>query len=977
MKKLLVFIIMLFIALNLPGYTCWEENGISIRQETKLNYSGTVIKLSSGDYMLMWSDAASGTQKMKVQKMSEAGENLWEEPIILSENELYYPNGESLAETSDGDIVAVWHERQNPIQIRCQKLDTDGNLHWGYNGLSFEMNFNVGYDIDTQVFADLNGGVFITFFKIRSVTTLNITSEGEIAPGWGNYGNSIFISSTFNSYSCISDVLGGIVILAHNYYDDHWYLQRCDDQGDHLWTQTGIDAGDFNMMKIINWNYGELALVSYRYTETEIKATVIDLGGNFLYTELQTVAEIPEEVSNLSYMPVKTGDNKLGIIYSGSHIIGLRAQKTDLGLAPEWDAEGIIISDQEYYFEFSYANLIPDDSGGLAVFWHDSSENVTSFLMEHINTDGSIDLDNIMVAEIGTDYNDYPVLFNNTADETAIFWKDMSDCHFKIKMQIADSYGNMLLPEDENNVWQGLGGGVNWNITELATNGEYSCICWPDSRFSTDYNTIFTQVFSNDTGELLFADQGIAVSDYHNSRQQYPVATFNETGDKFCIAYKQDYTDPEAEGARIQIMDLEGNRLLGNSGYALSGLDMEVMQEGIAVCSQDDDFIVFWNDYETSSEDHIKTLNVQKFVDCEPIWENPTLLTLSGLDQFELLSIFDNYIVWEETTFSVNGKLMIARISDDGEIDDNWGEEGIEIASGDYIQDVMNYITDDGIVVIWREYIDQKAQYVSATGDLLWGDDGYFFENESYRLADAQVIEDKLIGFFRDYNSQSYKFIEFDLNESGGWDEPVVFNSTPIISQPDNTTMDIWENMIIVYWSGINDNDVYAMIFDLEGNLIPNFPPEGISVIRERHDQYCHSSVVDNSGSSIVIWQDTRGSYLSSAGPSIYAQKIDLTSVSLTDSEIPEGNMINLSNYPNPFMVSTNLKCDLPRGIENAEILIYNIRGHKVRSIPASSNDVVWDCRNQEGKLAGSGVYFYVLQGKNFKSKTGKMILLR
>ena len=95
------------------------------------------------------------------------------------------------------------------------------------------------------------------------------------------------------------------------------------------------------------------------------------------------------------------------------------------------------------------------------------------------------------------------------------------------------------------------------------------------------------------------------------------------------------------------------------------------------------------------------------------------------------------------------------------------------------------------------------------------------------------------------------------------------------------------------------------------------------------------------------------------------------------DDEIPDGNLLNVSNYPNPFTRSTTLKCDLPRNIEEAEIVIYNIKGQKVRTLPATSNEVQWDCRNQAGKIAGSGVYFYVLQGKNIKSKTGKMIMLR
>ena len=976
MKKLLVlgFLIM---AMTLSSYTCWEENGKSIRQETNLNYSSAVIKLSSGDFMMMWSDASSGTQKMKLQKVSEDGENFWEEPVILSERELYYANGESLVETSDGYIVAVWYELDNPNLIRCQKLDTEGNLLWGEDGLIFEMNFHVSYCLNTKVIADLNGGVFITLMR-RNVITLNITADGTIAEGWSDNGNLIFIASQFiTSYSCLPDVIGGIVILAHNYRDNHYYLQRCNDQGAILWSQLGIDAGDYDEMEIINWDYGEFALVSYNYDELQIKANVIDLGGNFLYPEPQPVAEISEDTWDFSYKAVITGDNKLGMIYSGPNLSGLLAQKTDIGLTPEWGAEGVLISDDDYYFIYQFANLIPDNAGGLHVFWYESDDISINLFMGHINTDGSIDLDNIPISSMDNSPYESPVLYNNSAEETTIFWRELSDGDDKIKIQIADTYGNMLLPENGNSIWQEQGGSVNWDVTDIDSNGEYSLICWAESSTYNSYYTIYIQVFDNATGEYIFPDQGLAVSDYSSCRQEYPVAIFNETGDKICIAYEQRYTEPEAEGAIIQIMDLEGNRLLGNNGYILSSDNMEVEVEGIAVSSQGDDFIVFWNDFETESGEHLKTLNVQKFVDCQPVWDDPTLLSAFGMNDFTGVSISNNYLIWQETTFGSDCKLKVARLTEAGEIEDNWGEEGIEIAAENHITDCQSYITDDGIVVIWREINDQKAQYISATGDLLWGDEGYFFENEELQLADAQVIEDKLIGLFKDFPSQSFKFIEFDLDGSNGWNEPEVLNIMEIDAYSSSITMDIWEDLIIVYWSDIGYYNIYALIYDLEGNLIENIPPDGISICSERHEQYCRSSIVDDSGSSFVIWQDARGSFMPASDPSIYVQKIDLNTVPTFDDEIIDGNVVNVSNYPNPFTKSTTLKCDLPRNAEDAEIVIYNIKGQKVRSLPATSNEVEWDCRNQAGKLAGSGVYFYVLQGKNIKSETGKMIMLR
>ena len=185
-----------------------------------------------------------------------------------------------------------------------------------------------------------------------------------------------------------------------------------------------------------------------------------------------------------------------------------------------------------------------------------------------------------------------------------------------------------------------------------------------------------------------------------------------------------------------------------------------------------------------------------------------------------------------------------------------------------------------------------------------------------------------------------------------------------------------WEEVLIVFGNTI-DGDIYAKIYNSDGNLVDNIPENGLEVCTQPHWQNIEACVTDQNGSSIALWQDRRGEYMPMDDPSLYVQKIDLSTVPITDEEIIDGNLLNVSNYPNPFTRSTTLKCDLPRSAEDAEIVIYNIKGQKVRSLPATSNEVQWDCRNQAGNIAGSGVYFYVLQGKNIKSETGKMIMLR
>ena len=87
-----------------------------------------------------------------------------------------------------------------------------------------------------------------------------------------------------------------------------------------------------------------------------------------------------------------------------------------------------------------------------------------------------------------------------------------------------------------------------------------------------------------------------------------------------------------------------------------------------------------------------------------------------------------------------------------------------------------------------------------------------------------------------------------------------------------------------------------------------------------------------------------------------------------------------LYNYPNPFNPETTIQFTA-EDAESAEILIYNIKGQKIkkleiRNLKLGINEVVWDGTDENGKSVSSGIYFYKLKAANFE-KTKKMILMK
>ena len=105
-------------------------------------------------------------------------------------------------------------------------------------------------------------------------------------------------------------------------------------------------------------------------------------------------------------------------------------------------------------------------------------------------------------------------------------------------------------------------------------------------------------------------------------------------------------------------------------------------------------------------------------------------------------------------------------------------------------------------------------------------------------------------------------------------------------------------------------------------------------------------------------------------------------------TDIPE-SAISLNNYPNPFNPSTTITFNLTaEDAENAELVIYNLKGQKVKIISPSlchpefiegrgqnKYSVTWNGTDENNQPIASGIYFFKLNIKN--SPVKKMLLLK
>ncbi len=83
---------------------------------------------------------------------------------------------------------------------------------------------------------------------------------------------------------------------------------------------------------------------------------------------------------------------------------------------------------------------------------------------------------------------------------------------------------------------------------------------------------------------------------------------------------------------------------------------------------------------------------------------------------------------------------------------------------------------------------------------------------------------------------------------------------------------------------------------------------------------------------------------------------------------------------PNPFNPTTTISFDLAKQ-QHVELVVYNMRGQRIRSLVSEVLDpgkhhVVWDGRDDSGKLVGSGVFLYSMKSAGYSS-VKKMLMLK
>lgn len=98
------------------------------------------------------------------------------------------------------------------------------------------------------------------------------------------------------------------------------------------------------------------------------------------------------------------------------------------------------------------------------------------------------------------------------------------------------------------------------------------------------------------------------------------------------------------------------------------------------------------------------------------------------------------------------------------------------------------------------------------------------------------------------------------------------------------------------------------------------------------------------------------------------------------DSQPREHNLIK--NYPNPFNAMTTISFRLVSKEHSSELIIFNIRGERIRTFQLNSlapgvHQVQWDGRDENARTVESGIYFAQLRSDRFIGGVLKLTLIK
>jgi hypothetical protein len=421
-------------------------------------------------------------------------------------------NDQRINLSSDGGTIVVWADyRSGTADIYAQKFDANGNALWTANGVAVCTYTND--QENPRLVSDDNGGAIIVWQDYRSGANYDIYAQRLDANGNALWtANGVAVSSASRSQetpTIVRDGSGGAIIAWEDFrygltYGWDIYAQRIDSNGNALWTSGGVAVssasggqvspemiGDSNGVTIIVWK-------DNRTTNQELYAQKLNANGAPQWTAdgiLVSSATGYKERQRI------VSDDNGGVIVAWQNDTDIYAQKLDSSGSPQWTASGVVVCNAE---KSQIKLALTPLSGGAVITWQDYRNGSNyDIYAQRLDSNGSALWTANGVAVATGSYEHYnPIVRSDDYNRVIIAWEDRrSGTGFSIYAQRLDANGNAL--------WNSTGVAATtsnkvdstyWPQFRIEDSGKGAVIAWTDFRSGESNANIYTQkIQSNGT----------------------------------------------------------------------------------------------------------------------------------------------------------------------------------------------------------------------------------------------------------------------------------------------------------------------------------------------------------------------------------------------------------------------------------------------------------------------------------------------
>jgi len=315
--------------------------------------------------------------QLYVQKISPEGDFLWgEEGVSIGSGYSDFGDFDSYA-VSDGSggAIVIWLEfpsqpegEPSSLQTHAARIDSEGNVQWQRD--------IPGID---QAIPDGLGGAIIAYTDpYDNISVLKIDAEGNLP--WGQDGVSLNLTE-YTSFAVASDNSGGVIVVGQAFQGDSdaVYAQRVDSGGNILWQTGGVQAcvSSAGGAQVVSDGAGG-AIIAYErnipcedgrtgYCDTDIYAQSIDAEGNVLWGPDGLPICAGSSVPNSPRIVTDGAGGAIIFFFFLEDYAAFRARRIDADGHELWEEEA----------ELWGGIIVSDGSGGVISVW-DGGEGINA-----------------------------------------------------------------------------------------------------------------------------------------------------------------------------------------------------------------------------------------------------------------------------------------------------------------------------------------------------------------------------------------------------------------------------------------------------------------------------------------------------------------------------------------------------------------------------------------------------------------------